>query len=76
MLTRSSVILPAAVASAFSSKGFILSKNCSTFAALFVSAPRSISSAPKDTKPSGIFIRPYAMPDRTDSTTPTSLSTS
>jgi hypothetical protein len=60
--TNASVILPAAFLSAISSNGFISSKNCSTCAALFVSKPKSISSAPRDTIPSGTFIRPDTIP--------------
>ena len=65
-LVISSVILPAVVASAISSKGFIFAKYSSTSAALFVSAPRSISVAPRDTKPSGILKRPEPIPAKTD----------
>jgi len=39
-----------------------LSKNSSTSAARFESAPRSISSAPNDTIPSGILIAPDTKP--------------
>ena len=62
--TNASVILPAAFSDAISSNGFILSKNCSTCAALLVSKPRSISSAPRDITPSGTYIRPDAIPAR------------
>ena len=51
-----------ALSSATSSKGFNLSKNCSTSAALSVSIPRSISSAASDTIPSGTLITPDAIP--------------
>ena len=60
--TNASVSLPTALSSAISSKGFNLSKNASTCAAVSVSAPRSMSSAPKDTTPSTVFIRPEAAP--------------
>ena len=50
------------LSSATSSKGFILSKNCSTLATVSVSAPRSINSAPNDTIPSGTLIRPDTKP--------------
>ena len=33
-------------------------KNCSTDAAVFVSAPKSINSAPRDTTPSPTLMRP------------------
>jgi len=66
ILTISSVILPAVVASAISSKGFIFAKNSSTSAALFVSAPRSIRVAPRETKPSGILNRPEPIPANAD----------
>jgi hypothetical protein len=54
--SKASVILPIAFCSAISSNGFILSKNLSTSEAYLVPKPRSKSSAPKDTKPSGTFI--------------------
>ena len=60
--TNASVILPAPFFSAISSNGFNVSKNCSTFAAVFESAPRSISSAAKETIPSGTLIIPDAIP--------------
>jgi hypothetical protein len=60
--TKASVNLPIALCSATSSNGFILSKNCSTDAAVSVPAPKSINSAPKDTTPSGTFIKPDANP--------------
>ena len=62
MLTISSVILPAVVASAYSSKGFIFAKNSSTLATLLVSAPKSNNVAPSETKPSGILNRPDPIP--------------
>ena len=61
--TSVSVSLPIALSSAISSNGFSLSKNSSTLAAVFVSAPRSISSAARETTPSGIFNRPDAIPE-------------
>ena len=76
MLTSSSVIFPAAVASALSSNVVRSSKNCSTSAALLVPAPRSISVAPNENAPLGIAIKPDAMPDRTDSIVPTRLKSS
>ena len=54
MLTRSSVIFPAAVASAFSSHSVRSSNHCSTDAALPESTPRSRSVAPNENKPLGI----------------------
>ena len=57
-----SVSLPIPLSSATSSKGFNLSKNCSTLAAVSVPAPKSINSAPRDTTPSGIFIIPDIIP--------------
>ena len=59
---NASDILPAALCSAISSNGFILSKNVSTCAAVFVSAPRSMSSAPRDTTPSTVLITPDPKP--------------
>ena len=53
-----SVNLPIVLSSAVSSNIFILSKNSSTDDAVSESAPRSISSAPRDITPSGIFIAP------------------
>ena len=38
------------------------SKNLSTDATVSVSAPKSISSAPNDTIPSGTLIKPYIKP--------------
>ena len=66
ILTINSVILPAVVASAISSKGFIFAKNSSTSAALFVSAPISIKVAPNETKPSGILNKPEPIPAKAD----------
>ena len=66
MLVINSVIFPAVVASANSSKGFIFAKNSSTSAALFVSPPKSINVAPSDTKPSGILKRPEPIPASAD----------
>jgi len=73
MLTSVSTSLPAAVASAFSSKVVRSSKKASTSAALFVPAPRSINVAPREKKPLGIAIRPDATPEKTDSRVPTLL---
>ena len=56
------VNLPIVLSSAVSSNIFILSKNLSTSAAVSESAPRSTSSAPKDTIPSGILITPDTRP--------------
>ena len=60
--TNTSANFPTVLSSATSSKGFILSKNCSTLATVFVSAPKSINSAPNDTIPSGTFIAPDTRP--------------
>jgi len=60
--TRACVSLPAPCFSAISSKGFKVSKNCSTPAAVFVSKPRSMSSAAKENIPSGTFNTPDAIP--------------
>ena len=61
--TKASTNLPAAASCAFSSNIFILSKACSTLAAASVVIPvASISSAPKDTIPSGTLIIPDAIP--------------
>ena len=65
------VILPAAVASAFSSKSVRSSKNASTSAALFVPAPRSINVAPREKKPLGIAMAPETTPAKIDSNVPT-----
>ena len=56
------VILPIPLDSATSSKGFKSSKNFSTSSAVSVPNPRSMSSAPNETIPSGILIRPDATP--------------
>ena len=53
MLTNSSAIFPAVVASAFSSHSVRSSKYFSTCAALLVPAPRSIKDAPKEKIPLG-----------------------
>jgi len=42
------------------------SKNCSTPATVFESAPRSTSSAPRDTTPSTVLINPDTKPAPTD----------
>ena len=63
---NTSTSLPATLSCAVSSNIFTLSKNCSTSAALFVSAPRSISSAPRDTTPSTVLRIPDAKPAATD----------
>jgi len=60
--TKASVSLPTTLSSATSSNGFILSKNFSTSAAVFESAPRSTSSAPRDTTPSTVLIKPDTIP--------------
>ena len=60
------VILPIPLDSATSSKGFKSSKNFSTSSAVSVPSPRSISSAPNETTPSGILIRPDATPAAAD----------
>ena len=69
-----SVSFPVRVCSATSSNGFILSKNSSTPVAVSVSNPKSISSAPKETKPSGIFKAPDAIPAKKDLKKPGDLS--
>ena len=74
MFTKASVIFPEALSCAVSSKIFMPSKNFSTFAAVLVSAPKSINCAPKDITPSGIFIAPEAIPAKADSINPTSFS--
>ena len=56
------VNLPIPLDSATSSNGFKSSKNFSTDSAVSVPNPRSISSAPNETTPSGILIRPDATP--------------
>ena len=63
-LTKVSVSLPAVVDSAISSKGLILSKKDSTDAAISVSKPKSINSAPRETNCSGILNRPEPIPAR------------
>ena len=75
ILVKISLILPAVVASAYSSNGFIVAKNFSTFSAVFVSAPKSIKFAPIETKPSGILNKPEPIPAKKDPKllTPTSL---
>ena len=75
-LTRTSAIFPAAVASAFSSHSVRSSNHFSTSAALLVSAPRSMSSAPRETIPLGIAIKPDPIPARIDSITLILLSSS
>ena len=70
MLTISSVILPAAVASAASSKGFIFSKNASTSSALFLSTPKSIRVAANVAAPSKILKIPEPSPASIDCATP------
>jgi len=62
MLVNISLILPAVVASAYSSNGLIVAKNFSTFSAVFVSAPKSIKFAPIENKPSGILKKPEPIP--------------
>ena len=54
--------LPMALCSAISSSGLSLSKNASTCAAEFSVAPRSKSSAPRDTTPSTVFMAPDPSP--------------
>jgi hypothetical protein len=49
-----------------SSKIFMSSKNLSTSATALESAPRSMSSAPRDTTPSIVLINPDAKPAPTD----------
>ena len=71
IFTNASVILPAAVASAFSSNSVRSSNHCSTAAALPLLTPRSIRLAPKEKKPFGIAIKPDATPDSIDSIVPT-----
>ena len=57
-LIINSVILPAAVALAASSKGFILAKKSSTDSALSLSTPKSINVAPNVATPSAILNNP------------------
>ena len=59
-------------ASASSSNGLRSSKNFSTSVAKSVSPTKSIISAPKDTKPFGILIKPVATPANADSINPVS----
>ena len=73
---NASVSLPTALCSAISSKGFKLSKNVSTFAAVLVSAPKSISSAPNDTTPSTVLIKPDPTAAENAAAPPTSLGSS
>ena len=73
MLTNSSVIFPAAVASAFSSRSVRSSNQASTLAALPLSTPRSKRLAPNEKKPLGIDIKPEPTPASIDSNTPTLL---
>ena len=70
MFTNASVILPAAVASAFSSKVVRSSNHCSTLAALPLLTPRSIRLAPREKNPFGIAIKPDATPASIDSNVP------
>ena len=75
MFVITSLIFPAVVASAYSSKGFIfLQTTSSTFAAVLVSAPRSIKFAPKETNPSGILNKPEPIPAKKDPIVLTSTS--
>ena len=62
MLIINSVILPAAVDSAASSKGLISSKYASTASALFLSTPRSASVAANVAAPSNILNTPDPTP--------------
>ena len=62
MLTISSVILPAPVASAASSNGLILSKYASTASALSLSTPKSNNAAPNVAAPSKI-LNVFMIPD-------------
>ena len=70
MLTISSVILPAAVASAASSKGFNSSKYSSTASALFLSTPKSKRVAPNVAAPSNILNTPEPSPAAIDVASP------
>ena len=63
---KACVIRPTVLASAVSSKGLIVSKNCSTLAADSVPNPRSISSAPSEKIPLGILIKPDPTPAKAD----------
>ena len=70
-------ILPDALASAVSSNIFIVSNADSTLAAALLVIPeKSKSSAPNETKPSGILIIPEAIPANADSNDDISLSPS
>ena len=60
--TSASVNLPAPCFCASSSKGLIVSKNCSTLPAVLVSKPRSINSAARENIPSGTLNKPDAIP--------------
>ena len=62
--TKVSANLPIALSSATSSNILMVSKAFSTFAAVSVSKPKSINSAPNDIIPSGTFIKPDATPAR------------
>ena len=62
--TKASVSLPIPLSAATSSNGLSLSKICSISAAVFVSKPKSISSAPNENTPSGTLIKPDAIPAR------------
>ena len=63
---NTSVSLPTTLSCAVSSNIFMSSKNCSTPAAVLESAPRSMSSAPRDTTPSTVLRIPDAQPAATD----------
>ena len=76
MLTISSAILPAVVASAASSNRLMVSKNFSTLAAVLVPRPKSNRLAPNEKAPSGILNTPDAIPDKVDLITPISSSSS
>ena len=65
-LTINSVIFPAAVASATSSKGLMSSKNASTDSALFLSTPKSKRVAPSVAPPSNILNIPDPIPANID----------
>ena len=71
--TKAWVSLPTPVCSAYSSKGFSLSKNISTCAAELVSKPKSINSAPNENAPSTTLIPPDAIPARPEVYHDTSL---
>ena len=74
ILTNNSVIFPAVVASAISSKTVKSSNHFSTLAALSVSDPKSVRVAPKENKPLGIDIKPDPIPAKTEAILPTSFS--